>query len=82
MENFVFCAANIVISDDQKIDNIFIECFDTIVPKLDIGIPKGVVFAANGTEDPVLKAVHKYQRNPSILAIKENYQGLICPFPV
>ena len=65
-----------VISDDQKIDDIFIEYFDTIVPKLGLAIVKNVIFATNGIEDLVLKAAHKYQRHPSIIAIKEKYKDL------
>ena len=69
-----------VISDDRKISDIFIEYFNTIVPKLRLAIPKDVIFATNGIEDPVLKAVHKNQRHPSILAIKEKYNGLSFSF--
>ena len=65
---------NVVISDDQKIVDIFIEYFDTIVPKLGLAIPKDATFAINGFEEPVLKALHKYQRRPSILALKEKYK--------
>ena len=69
-----------VISDDRKISDIFIEYFNTIVPKLRLAIPKDVIFATNSIEDPVLKAVHKNQRHPSILAIKEKYNGLSFSF--
>ena len=51
---------NMVIFDDQKIADIFIEYFDTIVSKLGLTIPKDFTFAANGIADPVRKAVHKY----------------------
>ena len=44
-----------VISDDQKIADIFIEYFDTIVPKLSLTIPKHVIVATNGIEDSVLR---------------------------
>ena len=50
-----------VISDDQKIAYIFIEYFDTTLPKLGLAIPKDVIVATNDIEDPALKAVHKYQ---------------------
>ena len=61
-----------VISDDQKIADIFIEYFDVIVPKLGLAIPKNAIFAINGFEE--LKALYKYQRCPSILALKEKYK--------
>ena len=63
---------NMVISDDQKIADIFIEYFDVIVPKLGLAIPKNAIFAINGFEE--LKALYKYQRCPSILALKEKYK--------
>ena len=63
---------NMVISDDQKIADVFIEYFDVIVPKLGLAIPKNAIFAINGFEE--LKALYKYQRCPSILALKEKYK--------
>lgn len=49
------------------------------MPQLGLAIPNGVIFATNGIEDPVFKAVHKYQKHPSILAIKEKYKDLnVC----
>ena len=68
-----------VISDDQKIADIFIEYFDVIVPKLGLAIPKDAIFAINGFEESVLKALYKYQRRPSILALKEKYKDQ-CKF--
>ena len=38
------------------------------------------VIATNGIEDLVLKAVQKYQRHPSIFAIKEKYKDLNFSF--
>ena len=67
---------NMVISDDQKIADILIKYFDTIVPKLGLAILKDVIVATNGIEDPVLKALHKYQMHPRMLAIKEKYKDL------
>ena len=63
-ETITLVENNMVISDDQKKVDIFIVYFDTVVPKLGLPIPKDVIFATNGIEDPVLKAVHKYQRHP------------------
>ena len=62
-----------VISHDQKIADIFIE--------LCLAIPKDVVVATNGIEEPVLKAVHKNQRHNSIIAIKEKSKDLKFSFP-
>ena len=69
-----------VISNNQKTADSFILCVDTIVPKFGLAIPKHVIFAENGIEDPVLKAVHKSQKHPRILAIKESYKDQIFSF--
>ena len=62
---------NRVISDDQKMADIFLEYFATIVPKLGLAIPKDVIVATNCIKSLVLKAVHKYHRHLSMPAIKE-----------
>ena len=64
------------ISDDQKMANIFIKNFDAIVPKLGLASLKDVIVVTDGIEGPVLKAVNKHQRHPSIFAIKENDKNL------
>ena len=71
---------NIVISDDQKITNIFIEYFNNIVPQLALAIPRYAIVATNAIEDPVLNAVYKCQEHLSILAIKEKCKDLIKHF--
>ena len=74
---------SIISEYNQKIADIFTEYFETLVPKLGLAIPKDAMFATNDIEDPVRKAMHKYQRLPSILAIKEKYKNLIfflCKF--
>ena len=38
------------------------------------------MFSANGTENPVFKAAHKYQKHPSVLEIKEKYKDLNFSF--
>ena len=69
-----------VISDDQKIACILIQYFDTILPKLCLGIPKDVIVVTISIEDPVLKAFNKYQRHPSILKIREKYRYIFFFF--
>ena len=71
---------NMIISDDQKIACILIQYFDTILPKLGLGIPKDVIVVIISIEDPVLKAFNKYQRHPSLLKIKEKYRYLNFSF--
>ena len=79
-ETITLVENNVIISNDQKIADIFIKYFDAIAPKLGLAIPKDVIFAANGMEDHVLKAAHKYQRHPSIFAIKEKHKDLNFSF--
>ena len=76
LETITLVENNMVISDDQKIACIFIQYFDTILPKLGLGIPKDVIVVTISIEDPVLKAFNKYQRHPSILKIKVKYRYL------
>lgn len=59
----------------------FIEYFDTMILKLESAIPKDIIVATNGIENPVLNTVHKYQRHPSILTIKGKYKNLTFSFP-
>ena len=65
-----------VISNNQKIANNVIKYFDTILPKLGSKIPKDIILASNYIEELVLKALHKIQRHPSILAFKKSYKAL------
>ena len=69
-----------VISNDQKIGDVFIEHFDTIEPNLGLAIPRDVIFATNCIEVPFVKAVLKYQGHCSILAIKEKHKDLNFSF--
>ena len=41
------------------------------MPKLSLALPKDVIVATDDIEDTGLKAMIKYYRHPSILAIKE-----------
>ena len=41
------------------------------MPKLGLALPKDVIVATDDIEDTSLKAMIKYYRHPSILAIKE-----------
>ena len=52
--------SNMVISDNQKLVYIFIEYIDSTVPKLGLAIPKDVIIATNGIQDPVLKDILVY----------------------
>ena len=49
-ETIALVENNMIISDNQKITDAFIEYFDTMVPKLDLAIPKDVI-ATNGMKE-------------------------------
>ena len=52
-----------------------------MILKLESAIPKDIIFATNGIENPVLNTVHKYKRHPSIFTIKGKYKNLTFSFP-
>ena len=64
-----------IISDDKQIADIFNNFFSNAVKSLNIDYFEhfswDCVFSQN--EDPVIKAIEKYNKHPSIIKIKENY---------
>ena len=65
-----------IITDDKKLADIFNTFFSGAVKSLDINYFEyfswDCIFSEN--EDPILRAIEKYSKHPSILKIKEN-----CP---
>ena len=53
-----------------------VTCVSSLALKLDLAILKDAISVTNGIKEPVTKARHKYQRHPSLLVIKENYEDL------
>ena len=77
MNHFTLVKNNIIISDVQKFSlSISILYYQN----LGLVILKNVISATNGIEEPGLRACHKYQRHPSIIAIKEKYKDLNFSF--
>ena len=64
-----------IITDDDKLAEIFIKFFSGAVKSLDINYYEyfswDCIFSEN--EDPIFKAIEKYSKHPSILKIKEHY---------
>ena len=58
-------------SDDQKSAEVFNNYFNSIVEKLNIQIDQNLLNDASLFDDPIIAAIHKYKRHPSILKIKE-----------
>jgi hypothetical protein len=70
-----------IISDDQKVAEVFNNYFNNIVPNLNIEPYISYSECING-EDPVLSAVRKYEKHPSIIAIKNKFPNSKFSFQV
>ena len=56
-----------LIIDDQKCTGVFRNYFNSIVKELNISIDQKLLNNASIFDNPILAAVHKYKRHPSIL---------------
>ena len=56
-----------IVTDNHKIADIFNEYFSMIVPNLNITPNTEVISDVGQIDDPVLKAIYKYEKHPSIL---------------
>ena len=71
-ENITLIEKNEIIEDDNKISEIFNDFFTNAVKNLNIEIDQNILNNVDDIEDPILKAIKKYQKHPSILKINEN----------
>ena len=60
---------NYVIPDNGKIAGVFNDFFTNAVKNLNITVSGDIPYEANNIKDPVLKAIEKYKKHPSIKAI-------------
>ena len=60
---------NNVIPDNGKTADVFNNFFDNAVKNLNITISGDILYEASNIKDPVLKAIEKYKKHPSIKAI-------------
>ena len=60
-----------LITNDQKSAEVFNNYFNSIVEELNIPIDQNLLNDASLFDDPIIAAIHKYKRHPSILKIKE-----------
>ena len=60
-----------IISDDKDVAEKLSNYFENAVISLDIIENKDIVTSVNGIYDPIDIAIPKYEKHPSILAIKE-----------
>ena len=63
-----------LIINDQKCAEVFNNYFNSIVKELNIPIDQNTLHDASLFDDPIIAAVHKYERHPSILKIKEKFK--------
>ena len=68
------------LSEDEKIAETFNKFFGNIIKNLNISINSEVLEDVSMIQDPIIAAIEKYKRRPSILKIKkqiriENYFG-------
>ena len=61
-----------IISDDDKVANIFNTFFTNTVKNLDLTISDTILVICSNVDDSVLKAIKRYENHPSILNIKKN----------
>ena len=59
-----------IISDEQKIAEVFNDFFINIIPNLKISIEQNINHDFTKTDDPVSNAINKFENHPSIVMIK------------
>ena len=60
-----------LITNEQKSAEVFNNYFNSIIEELNIPIDQNLLNDASLFDDPIIAAIHKYKRHPSILKIKE-----------
>ena len=79
-ENITLGKGDDTITDNAKVADIFNDFFSNVVKNLKITINENIISDTNGIDDPVLKAIEKYKKHPSILAIKKISKNNIFSF--
>ena len=65
-----------LIINDQKCAEVFNNYFSSIVKELNIPIDQNLLNDASLFDNPIIAAIHKYERHPSILKIKEKLKNM------
>ena len=60
-----------LVINNQKCAEVFNNYFNSVFKELNIPIDQNLSNDASVFDDPIIAAVHKYKRHPSILKIKE-----------
>ena len=70
-ENIILVKGDDTISDKGQVANTFNESFANVVKNLKITINEDILSDTKDTDDPILIAIKKYKKHPSIRAIKD-----------
>ena len=63
-ENIVLIEKDEIISEDNRISEIFNDFFHNAVASLNVDIDAGLLLNADHIDDPVLKAIERYKKHP------------------
>ena len=63
-----------LIINDQQCAEVFNNYFSSIIEELNIPIDQNLLNDTPLFDDPIIAAVHKHERHPSILKIKEKFK--------
>ena len=70
-QNITLVENNVIVDDDKFVSEIFSNFFSNVVTNLNI--ETNSAYINHNVDDPVLNAVSKYEKHPSVLKIKEAY---------
>ena len=77
-ENIVLIEKDEIISEDNRISEMFNDFFHKAVASLNVGIDPGLLLNVDHIDDPILKAIERYknhQRNPHAIRIQFFYHA-------
>ena len=60
-----------IVSKDDEVAQTFNEFFANVVQNLNLKPPADLIQNADHIDDPIFKAIHKYELHPSVIKIKE-----------
>ena len=73
-DNITLVENDEIITDDLKVAEIFNNFFSEIVPNLNITTNEDILTDTSYIDDPVLKAIKKYENHPSLKMIKKKIE--------
>ena len=73
MENVTLIENDQIVSEDKQVAQIFSNYFDNVVQNMDVAINSDIISNSDSIYDPILKAIKKFEKHPSIKIIKAKY---------